>query len=64
MTVICEITIVVGLFMGNAAVEGKVTHEGFSKYIVNFSEGIKKDYPEARGDYSKRIVDKNKCVKL
>ena len=64
---VCTIAVVVnagGINMETKAdVEGKLVKEGYSKYIVDFRDGLKK-YPKVinRQNYEKILVDKSDCV--
>lgn len=50
--------------VSNTNVEGKILKEGQAKYLVDFSEGVKKfNLAGKPSDYSKILIDKNQCVK-
>lgn len=65
---VCTISIVVngggfGVFT-NADVEGKLINSSDIKYLVDFSEGVKKYKIMGKpSDYSQVLVNKNDCVK-
>ena len=67
MLVICSILITVnaGIPMSvRQDVEGKILKEGDTKYLIDFSQGVKKIKSiDKSEDYSKVLVDKTKCVK-
>lgn len=65
---VCTIAIVVNAGGGinvstTADVEGKLIKEGYSKYIVDFRDGLKK-YPKVVNpqNYEKTLVNKSDCV--
>ena len=61
---VCTISIVVSGFFTNADVEGKLISQSETKYLVNFSEGVKKfDITGKPSDYSQVLVNKYDCVK-
>jgi hypothetical protein len=65
---VCTINIVVnaggfGAFT-KADVEGKLVSQSDTKYLVDFSEGVKKyELMGKPSDYSQVLVDKYECVK-
>lgn len=48
-------------FIDKAQVEGKLLKEDAYNYLVDFSEATKKENYD--GDYSKKLVSKDKCIK-
>ena len=51
-------------WLSNADVEGKLIKESDSKYLVDFSQGVKEFKLAGKpSDYAKVLVDKDKCVK-
>lgn len=66
--VICSILITVytnGIAIQNRTdVEGKILNEGDYKYVIDFSEGVKKFKIVGKpSDYKKVLVDKDQCVR-
>ena len=68
MLVVCSIVIAVSVggvnVFSKTDVEGKLLKENDSKYLVDFSEGVKKF--NAVGDpnaYAKFLVNKDDCIK-
>lgn len=65
--IICTIVIAINFggvgFITKADVEGKILRASQTKYLVDFSEGVKK-YPLAGRpeDYSSVVVDKKDCL--
>jgi hypothetical protein len=44
-------------------VEGKLLYESQYKYVVDFSQGVKKYNVPSTFDYSKVLVNKDQCVR-
>lgn len=69
MILICAINIVINVsgvnFLTQADVEGKKINSSKDMYLVDFSEGVQKfDLAGQPSDYSRILVDKNKCVAI
>jgi hypothetical protein len=68
MMVVCSLFITVNAggvpVMSKADVEGKLLKEDQTKYLVDFSEGVKKyDITGKPEYYKKTLVNKNDCIK-
>jgi len=70
MMVICSVLIALSVgdivIVNDIAVEGKVLSAGEGKYLIDFSEDLKtrKGLAGKPADYTKVLVDKDKCVPL
>lgn len=67
MWVICVITVAINVggipFLVSADTEGKIISKSSEKYLVDFTSGVKNYKLQNKpSDYSKVLVDKNKCV--
>lgn len=66
--IICVVTVMValdwggGLIANETQLQGKIIKEGKYAYIIDFSKDPQID--KYYGDYSKKLVTKDKCVKL
>lgn len=69
MLVMCSIVLAVNVqgltFVNRVDVQGKVLSENDTKYLVNFSKGVK-EYPIVGqpSNYSKILVNKSECVEM
>lgn len=61
-TVVCIISVLSMHFYSHATVEGKLISKSDTKYLVDFSEGIKKYQVDDPQDYSEVLVNKLDCV--
>ena len=68
LNIVCSLLIAIKMgglnIITKADVEGKLLKEGQYKFIVDFSEGVKKfKIAGSPSDYSKVLVEKDQCVK-
>ncbi len=69
MNIICTILLTINVgkipFIQYEDTEGTILKESNTKYLVDFSEGVKNFNITGKPEnYSKVLVDKEKCVKL